>query len=287
MHMRATPLGLLIVLAGCSATLSRGEGGDAGERAHAAADTGALAPLHERGPRELGTTDSPSREAASREGAPPAPTEINLLLRGQSNAYMFLDDGGAGTLAGNLEQKLGVKVRLLADYGVDDGSSTIYSGTAFMDWAKDGEQQGLLSYLKEQAADVLDDPTITIWMHNEYDQGNDSLTTAEWLAAVKSDAALVRAALGQGPSTTPYHFVWIPYGFGSAAIDEIKAGMAQLAADPSFNATISKATDSDIAMDAGPVPGAHLGAADGALIAARLTAELEPIAKALAGGGKP
>jgi len=187
----------------------------------------------------------------------------------------------------HLEQKLGVKVRLLADYGVDDGSSTIYSGTAFMDWAKDGEQQGLLSYLKEQAADVLDDPTITIWMHNEYDQGNDSLTTAEWLAAVKSDAALVRAALGQGPSTTPYHFVWIPYGFGSAAIDEIKAGMAQLAADPSFNATISKATDSDIAMDAGPVPGAHLGAADGALIAARLTAELEPIAKALAGGGKP
>jgi len=101
--------------------------------------------------------------------------DLNVLIRGQSNALLFADRGGAAALERGLEARLGVDVHLLHEWGTD--SSTIHSGTAFMDWDTDGQQASLLRYVRGLPADIKDNPTATVWMHNEYDQGNWGLTT--------------------------------------------------------------------------------------------------------------
>ena len=137
--------------------------------------------------------------------------DLNVLIRGQSNALLFADRGGAAALEKGLEERLGVDVHLLAEWGTD--SSTIHSGTAFMGWDTDGRQASLLRYVDELPADIKDNPTATVWMHNEYDQ-NGSFGTQESLREVRADADLVRGALGQGAETTPYTFVPIRYPWG-------------------------------------------------------------------------
>ena len=169
------------------------------------------------------------------------PTDVNVLIRGQSNAVLFTAFGGAGSLEQQLEAKVpGVDIHILAEY--DTATSTMYSATGFLDWPRDGEQQGLLTFLRTEPADIRDNPTITLWMHNEYDGNTPGVTTSQWTAAVRADAVLVRDALGQGAATTPYTFTYVDYPWVAAGSPQaIQAGMNQLSADPGFNAAASTA----------------------------------------------
>ncbi len=207
--------------------------------------------------------------------------DLNVLIRGQSNALLFADRGGAAALERGLEARLGVDVHLLHEWGTD--SSTIHSGTAFMDWDTDGQQASLLRHVRGLPADLRDNPTATVWMHNEYDQGDWGLTAGAWLDEVRADAALVRAALGQGAGTTPYTFVPIryPYGGNFGAIGE---GMAALDADPAFNAAISWAAQS-LTMDGDGFPdSSHMGDADAAKLGDDLAEAMAETLRPLAQG---
>ncbi len=212
--------------------------------------------------------------------------DLNVLIRGQSNALLFADRGGAAALEQGLEARLGVDVHLLYQWGTD--TSTIWSGTAFMDWGRDGEEASLLRYLDGLPADLKHNPTVTLWMHNENDQANDALTTGAWLGAVRADAAAVRAELGQDAGTTPYEFVPIRYPYGGN-FDAIGNGMAALDADPSFNAGISWAAQS-LAMDGGPEPGgntSHMGDADALRLGHDLAASMAEALRPLVNGPAP
>ena len=69
------------------------------------------------------------------------PTDVNVLIRGQSNAALFTAFGAAGSLEQQLEAKVpGVDIHILAEY--DTATSTMYPATGFLDWPRDGEQQG-------------------------------------------------------------------------------------------------------------------------------------------------
>ena len=210
--------------------------------------------------------------------------DLNVLIRGQSNALLFADRGGAAALERGLEARLGVDVHMLYEWGTD--SSTIWSGTAFMDWDTGGQQASLLRYVRGRPADIKDNPTATVWMHNEYDQGNASLTTSARLGEVRADAALMRDALGQGSGTTPYTFVPIRYPWGGN-FDAIKNGMAALDADGSFNAEISWAAWS-LAMDGDGYPnGGHMGNADAVQLGESLAGSMAEMLRPLAGGSSP
>lgn len=54
--------------------------------------------------------------------------DLNVLVRGQSNALLFADRSGAAALERGLEARLGADVHLLYKWGTD--SSTIHNGTA-------------------------------------------------------------------------------------------------------------------------------------------------------------
>ncbi len=212
-------------------------------------------------------------------------TDVNILIRGQSNALLFVADGGARELEKQLEASLpGVNVNIIQHYG--DKNSTIYSGTAFLKWDTDGQQQGLLNYVKAQPADLKDNPTVTLWMHNEYDGNTGGVTTANWVSEVKTDAALVRSALGQDASTTPYVFTYVPYNYAQGnSPANIQAGMRQLSADPSFNASFDSTAMKGLTMDGdGYAHSSHMGQADAMLVADRLAADMKGLVADLAKG---
>lgn len=211
-------------------------------------------------------------------------SDVNVLVRGQSNALLFVDRGGAELLERTLEAVLGTNVNILARWGDAGGRNTINSATAFTDWDTGGQTAGLVSYLKSLPAELRDNPTITLWMHNEYDQQR-AFTAADWMAEVQADAALVRAALGQGAATTPYVFTSVPYPFGQnwGAIEE---GIARLAADPAFNARFVPSLQG-AAMDGDGFAGSsHMGGADALMAASRLAAGMAGLLKPLAAGGE-
>lgn len=196
--------------------------------------------------------------------------DINLLVRGQSNALLFADRGGASALERGLEQALGADVHIIAEYGTS--TSTIHSATAFMDWAEDGQQRSLLRHIEGLAPEVKDNPTVTLWMHNEYDQAL-SFSAEDWAAAVREDAALVRGALGQEADTTPYVFEWVSYPWGRNG-SAIREGMQSLIDDPAFNASMGDSTRG-LAMDGDGFAGSsHMGDADVRLVGQRLAESL-------------
>lgn len=196
---------------------------------------------------------------------------VNLLLRGQSNAQIFAGNG-IYTVEQQLEAQFGVKVNILAEYGTD--TSTIHPATAFLDWDTDGEQASLIRYLEAQPADVRDNPTITVWMHNEYEQKG-SASEDQWLNEVRADAALVRGVLNQSAETTPYVFVPVPYNYGQNW--EWLKGMEALASDPSFNATMSDAFTGTVMDGDGYANSSHMGEGDVSLVAAALSRSLSPV----------
>ncbi|WP_431271968.1 hypothetical protein [Dankookia sp. P2] len=213
------------------------------------------------------------------------PTDVNVLIRGQSNALLFTAFGAAASLEQQLEARVpGTDVHILAEYDTD--TSTLYSATGFLDWPRDGEQQGLLAFIGNQPADIRDNPTITLWMHNEYDGNTPDVTTDQWVAAVRADAALVRDALGQGAATTPYDFTYVEYPFTAEGSPEaIQAGMALLSADPGFDARFDPGALQGLAMDGpGYPPGGHIGYWDSYTVAGRLAESLAGTVAALAAG---
>ncbi|CAA9264916.1 MAG: macromolecule metabolism; macromolecule degradation; degradation of polysaccharides [uncultured Acetobacteraceae bacterium] len=209
--------------------------------------------------------------------------DLNVLIRGQSNAQLFADRGGAAALEKGLESRLGVDVHLLYEFGTD--SSTIHSATPFMTWDTEGQQASLLRYVNELPADIKDNPTATVWMHNEYDQQG-SFSTEDWLREVRADADMVRDALGQDAATTPYTFVPIRYPYGGNWTP-IGDGMATLDADASFNAEISWAAQS-LTMDGdGWANSSHMGNADAVKLGGDLAASMAETLRPLANGSAP
>ncbi|TDG08363.1 hypothetical protein E2C05_31380 [Paracraurococcus ruber] len=215
-------------------------------------------------------------------------TDVNVLVRGQSNAEAFIWRGGAARLEADLEAaNPGIDVHIVANYqnvafGFDY-PGTIYSGTGFLNWDTDGEQRNMLTYLVSLPAELRDNPTVTLWMHNEFDGNTAGVTTAQWVGEVRTDAALVRGVLGQDAATTPYLFTYVPYPYTQPGSPEaIRAGMDLLVADPAFQAGIAPAAMTGLAMDGDGAPGGqHMGQADVMLVADRLAAVLGPGVAAL------
>jgi hypothetical protein len=196
---------------------------------------------------------------------------LNVIVRGQSNAILLMEQGGwagYGTLQAEVQRLLGFngttdKISLVYER-YDQGSSTAFGGTALIgDWltARGGDwrqgwnagwqEQSLLNKVNSLSADQKDDPTATLWLHNEYDSTNGGLTAEQWMSAVRFDAAQVRGALGQGAETTPYLFVSaMPYWGTTEGHNAIRQGMEALSADGSFNGGIAaRMLDTDIDND--------------------------------------
>lgn len=200
------------------------------------------------GPRSV-PLPAPSAATGTDDCAPqppaPEPTAYNILVRGQSNALLFVEWGGAWVMRTAVAQALGIEedaIHVIADWSHPQGHNTINSGTGFIaDWM-DGEtprelETGLLAAIADMSPDAKRNPTLILWMHNEYDQQHEGLDEATWLTSARADGELVRNALGQPPSRTPYFYVWVPYGYASGGAPEaIRAGMNTLVEDTSFNA---------------------------------------------------
>ncbi len=218
--------------------------------------------------------------------------QLDIILRGQSNAILLAElerGAAAGRLVQEVERLLGfdgVKDRVTLLHDRDgQGGDTMYSGTAFLGewmarsqagWAAGPLEQGFLARMGQYRAEGMGDATAILWMHSEYDSRDPNLLTADWTAAVRTDAALTRQALGRD---APYLFVAAhPYGDGTdAGHQAIRAGMEALDADPRFDAAIvARAPDTDIALDdldGNPATTeygfAHITAGDAMLIATR------------------
>lgn len=219
------------------------------------------------------TPATPAQPSAPGSGA-----TLNILVRGQSNAQLFCDRGGAARLRDRLQAATGRTVNVIYRYGAA-GDNTIYSATAFLDWDTDGQQAALLRIYSGQPASRKTAPFVEIWMHNEYDQNNQSAvgsdwTTATWVGECRADATKVRQALGLTAAQHLRYFVPIRYAYGD--IKRIRDGMDQLAADASFNARVSMAAWS-ARMDGGPEPGnngSHIGDQDALDIGEALATEI-------------
>ncbi|RYJ01410.1 MAG: hypothetical protein EON47_10855, partial [Acetobacteraceae bacterium] len=193
--------------------------------------------------------------------------ELNILLRGQSNAFLLGEyNGGAQAMAAKVESLLGfdgVNDKVSLEYSSrSDSANTVFSGTSFLkDWldAKGGDWQGgwtvgeleqsLLNFVADLSAAEKAEPTAVVWLHSEYDSGDSGLTPAEFESAVRFDAGLVRQAFGQSAASLPYLFVSaIPYSQGTdEGHQAIRTAMEGLAADPAFNARIAaRALDTDM-----------------------------------------
>ena len=201
--------------------------------------------------------------------------ELNILLRGQSNSYYFDQYGGTQIVANALQYYLGFdgvtnKINIIGASTPDaQGNLTMEGGTSFLpnpqgtqswldttmtadgvQFSNDSPENSLLAHIASLPADVRAAPTIILWMHDEGDANWAGQSTATWEAGVEYDAAQVRAALGQTAATTPYLFTdVIPEDEDVASsMQAIKAGMAALVANPSFNAAIATHTG-DLNMD--------------------------------------
>jgi hypothetical protein len=212
-------------------------------------------------------------------------TELNVLVRGQSNAILMMEAGnwaGSGAVTQEVQRLLGFdgttdRVNLIYDR-FDLNSSTAFGGTGLIgDWltARNGDwrqgwdiaqyERALLNEIAGLPATQRDDPTAVLWLHSEYDSANRDLTTDMWVSAVRFDAAQTRAAFGQSASTVPYLFVSaMPYYGTTEGHNAIREGMERLVADGAFNARIAaRMIDVDTDGDsAGQYGGGHIDAED-------------------------
>jgi hypothetical protein len=195
---------------------------------------------------------------------------LNILLRGQSNAYFLAEfNDGARVMIDRVQALLGfdgVNDRVTLQYASNPaGNVTVSGGTGFLTdwvnprngdwnngWQVDRFEQSLLNYIGDLSATQKAEPTAIVWLHNEYDAMLPGLTPAEWQSAVRFDANLVRDAYGQSAATVPYLFVSaIPYFLGNDQSHQaIRIGMENLAADPGFNARIAaRVLDTNMSLD--------------------------------------
>ena len=212
---------------------------------------------------------------------------INIILRGQSNAFYLDALGGTDKIERQVEWLLGFdglteNVNIIAAYNDPTGANTIVGGTSFVrdwmvrnpdgSWAPGPLERGLLAEIQSLPAPDRANPMAVVWLHNETDATIPGLTAADWSAAVRADAALVRGTLGQ--PAAPYLFVSaIPYQFADPASNQqIKIGMEQLAADPTFKGlVVARINDVNMDFDKTGFGGAHFNTADVDVLADRLT----------------
>ncbi len=214
--------------------------------------------------------------------------DLNLLLRGQSNALLFADTGGAQALADKLEAATGHNIHLLASYGSGSDHS-IFSGTEFLTQWMNGTQagpleQGLLNYIQGQSADIKDNPTLELWMHNESDQKMSGGFSGDyWKTVYEANHDMVEQAFGHSVTT---EFVPIRYNWGN--IGPILDGMKAAVADGTAAGIDMSAYDL-AKMDWGGTPDTeHMCANDAHVIADALAKDLAPLVKAMAeGAGVP
>ena len=220
--------------------------------------------------------------------------QLDLILRGQSNAAYFAEHeqgAASGLLVTEVERLLGfdgVQDRVTLVYDRDEqGGDTAYPATAFLgEWMARGLTEAwqlgeltarFLDRLVEYRDEGPGDATAILWMHSEYDSRDPDLAADDWAAAVRLDAALLRATLGRD---APYLFVAAhPYGDGTdTGHQAIREGMEALAADPSFGARIAaRVPDLDVSLDdrdgdweTTEYGGAHITPADAMTIAERV-----------------
>jgi hypothetical protein len=195
---------------------------------------------------------------------------LNILLRGQSNAFFMGEvSGGAQAMVNKVQSLLGfdgVNDKVVLQYAsASHTGNTVRSGTAFLTewvnpkdgnwsngWAVNDLEQSLLNFIGNLGATQKAEPTAVVWLHNEYDTIAAGLTPTQWQSAVRFDASLVRDAYGQSAGSLPYLFVSaVPYYLGSnQGHQAIRIGMEGLAADPAFNARIAaRALDTDMSLD--------------------------------------
>ena len=211
--------------------------------------------------------------------------DLNILLRGQSNALLFADTGGAARLEQGLEAALpGVDVQLLYRWNDAGGANTINGGSAFLtEWMNGTSagplEQGLLRYIQGQSADIKDNPTLELWMHNESDQNAGGFTADHWKAVYGANKAMVEQAFGHPVAT---EFVPIRYNFGD--IGPILDGMKLAVADGKA-AGIDMSAYNLAKMDYGGTPNTeHMSASDARVVADALARDLAPLVASLAGG---
>lgn len=229
---------------------------------------------------------------------------LNILLRGQSNAFLLglFNGGNLVTRVQSLLGFDGVNDTVTLEYQHDSAiGNTVYSGTAFLTqwlnptpaggWQVGELEQGLLNYVNNLPAAQKAQPTAVVWLHSEYDSAVATLTPAYWESAVRYDAALVRAAYGQSAAALPYLFVSaIPYGSGTGTGHQaIRTGMEQLAADPLFNAGIAaRVQDVNMNWDNPAVfGGSHMSFEDQRIASIRIAASVAEEWAAYAKPGSP
>ncbi|MBN9507820.1 MAG: hypothetical protein J0I21_01750, partial [Alphaproteobacteria bacterium] len=202
--------------------------------------------------------------------------QLNILIRGQSNAALLYTEGFAPLLAAEVERLLGFDgardaVRVLGGTHVSAFPGTPLlpgplasptappwlqpHGAAF---AAGPEQRTLDAYLAALPPDVRSAPTAIVWLHNEYDSFNAGLTPSAWAQAVEFAIGADRAALGQPAANTPADFATVPYDVGKSLLETLylggsaqalKGGLQALIDDPAFNAAWGAAIG-DADMDA-------------------------------------
>ncbi|MCJ2010506.1 SdrD B-like domain-containing protein [Methylobacterium sp. J-092] len=203
----------------------------------------------------------------AKTGDVPASSTINVVIRGQSNARYITTNGLMPVIKEDIEHLLGFdgvghKVNIVGDWNNSDGSNTEWGGTGLTTnwltanggdytkgWTANVQELGLLSALGKLSAADRANPTAIVWLHNENDSLNSGLTTDLWESAVRYEAGLVRATLGQDAGTTPYLFVnAIPFQ-GAIKNQDIRVGQTRLTEDSKFNAAFAVSQSSDVDMD--------------------------------------
>jgi len=241
-----------------------------------------------------------------------APVQLNILIRGQSNAVLLGtgSQGGYSALIVQAAQSLlgfdGVNQRINVVFDTTPGLATAANGTSLLrqwlspisgdwhnGWTTSTYENGLLAKVASLSAAQRAAPTAIVWLHNEADSVSyvaPDMSEAQWESAVRFDAATLRAALGQTAATTPYLFVdAIPSPAGVPKnLQGIRQGMETLAEDPAFNAVVAaQSIDVDMGTAAdspSTYGGNHLVGADFWQLASRLAAS---VAEAFAGYAQP
>jgi hypothetical protein len=241
--------------------------------------------------------------------------QLNILIRGQSNAALLYTDGFAPLLAAEVERLLGFDgtrdtVRVLGGTHVSAFPGTPLlpgplAAPAAPPWLQpqgagfaDGpEQRTLDAYLAGLPPDVRSAPTAIVWLHNEYDSFNAGLTPSAWARAVGFAIGEDRAALGQPAATTPVDFATVPYDVGRSLLETLylggsaqglKAGLQALIDDPAFNAAWGAAIgDADMNATDPFFGGEHFDTIDLAQLTGRLARSIASQFAAHARPGSP
>ncbi|MBV1795678.1 hypothetical protein [Siccirubricoccus sp. G192] len=217
---------------------------------------------------------SPPDDRTAQAGWPPS-GKAGLLITGQSNAGLFLHDGGIWIMNQGLAALLGIGrayydprldgLRRLDGYALREGAhrnpdmATTYGGRPLWAPGDDGAflvhqpgmdpslwQQGFAGrsldrFLREllTARDRAECLGI-LWIHTEADsRGKRMGDVATHAAAIRRHIGLIRAAFGRpatGPGELPaYGWSPIPYGDSAEGHRAVRAALAEVVADPSQN----------------------------------------------------